>query len=86
MPEVCRFNGIVIRMYMNEDQPPHFHAYYAGRNVRVGIDPIQVIDGAIHPRARRMVLRWAGIHLQELLANWMIAERKGSLRRIEPLQ
>jgi hypothetical protein len=28
MPEVCRFFGIVIRMYFDEHNPPHFHAIY----------------------------------------------------------
>jgi hypothetical protein len=28
MPEISRFYGIVIRMFYNEHQPPHFHALY----------------------------------------------------------
>jgi hypothetical protein len=28
MPEICRFLGIVIAMYYNDHEPPHFHAYY----------------------------------------------------------
>ncbi len=30
MPEVSRFFGILIRMYFDDHQPPHFHAIYAG--------------------------------------------------------
>jgi len=30
MPELCRFYGIVIRMYYDDHLPPHFHAVYAG--------------------------------------------------------
>ena len=30
MPEICRFYGIVIRMYFREHGPPHFHAEYGG--------------------------------------------------------
>jgi hypothetical protein len=29
MPEVSRFYGIVITMYFDEHNPPHFHAQYA---------------------------------------------------------
>ncbi|MXW96916.1 MAG: DUF4160 domain-containing protein [Acidimicrobiaceae bacterium] len=29
MPELCRFSGIVIRMYLGDHSPPHFHAEYA---------------------------------------------------------
>ena len=31
MPEICRFYGIVIRMYFRDHQPPHFHAQYGDR-------------------------------------------------------
>ena len=30
MPELCRFYGIVIRMFLGDHAPPHFHAEYAG--------------------------------------------------------
>lgn len=25
MPEICRFFGIIIRMFFDEHDPPHFH-------------------------------------------------------------
>jgi hypothetical protein len=28
MPEISRFFGIVIRMYFDDHDPPHFHARY----------------------------------------------------------
>ena len=41
MPSICTFYGIVIYMYYNDHNPPHFHAEYAefeavymGRNFR----------------------------------------------------
>ncbi len=30
MPEICRFFGIIIRMFFDEHDPPHFHAEYQG--------------------------------------------------------
>lgn len=30
MPEVSRFLRIVIKMFIKEHNPPHFHAFYAG--------------------------------------------------------
>ena len=38
MPEICRFYGIVIRMYWNEHRPPQFHAEYGGREAVVSIN------------------------------------------------
>jgi hypothetical protein len=29
MPTISEFFGIIIRMYYDEHNPPHFHAYYA---------------------------------------------------------
>ena len=28
MPELCRFLGIIITMYFNDHNPPHFHVRY----------------------------------------------------------
>ncbi|MGD8717152.1 MAG: DUF4160 domain-containing protein [Desulfobacterales bacterium] len=28
MPEICRFYGIVIKMFFDDHNPPHFHALY----------------------------------------------------------
>ena len=30
MPEICRFFGIIIRMFYDEHHPPHLHAEYQG--------------------------------------------------------
>lgn len=30
MPEISRFFGIVIKMFFNDHNPPHFHAEYGG--------------------------------------------------------
>lgn len=28
MPEICRFYGIIITMYLPDHNPPHFHVRY----------------------------------------------------------
>jgi len=33
MPEISRFYGIVIKMFHNDHEPPHFHAEDVFRNV-----------------------------------------------------
>ena len=62
MPEVSRFFGIVIRMYFDDHNPPHFHAIYAGNEARVGIDPIIFLEGKLPNRAASMVIEWAALH------------------------
>ena len=49
MPELCRFYGIIIRMYFDDHAPPHFHASYAGNEAVMGIDSLAVLHGvALH--------------------------------------
>jgi len=38
MPEISRFLGIVISMYYNEHNPPHFHAKYGRYKISVEIE------------------------------------------------
>jgi len=45
MPEVCRFYGIVIRMYFDDHPPPHFHVRYGEFQAVFGIDPLILIGG-----------------------------------------
>lgn len=85
MPEVSRFFGIVIRMYYDEHNPPHFHAEYNGQKVQISIEPIYVIKGKLPRRALSLVLEWVALHQTELLANWDRARSERELLWIEPL-
>jgi len=54
MPEICRFLGIIIRMFAEPNEPhhrPHFHAYYQNHSGVIGIDTIEIIGGSL-PNAR----------------------------------
>ena len=85
MPEISRFLGIVIGMFFNEHGPPHFHAVYGEHKITVEIESGSV-RGAFPTRALRLVLEWASLHKQELMANWERARRREPLMRIEPLE
>jgi len=37
MPEISRFYGIIIRMFFNEHNPPHFHAEYGEYKIVVDL-------------------------------------------------
>jgi hypothetical protein len=47
VPELSRFFGIVIRMYVEagSHHTPHFHAYYQKHAAAFSIDPIDLIAG-----------------------------------------
>jgi phosphomannomutase len=86
MPEISRFYGIVIAMYCDEHDPPHFHAHYAGSKVAIEIRTLQVLDGRIPPRALGLVMEWAARHQEELLRNWDQARKSQKPDRIDPLE
>ena len=85
MPRICEFYGIVIWMYHNDHDPPHFHAEYGEFMARIAIGSGETLDGSFPPRAMRLVREWADLHRNELLANWELARAFAHLDKIEPL-
>lgn len=83
MPEICRFQGIVVFMNYSDHNPPHFHAKYQDQEVIVEIQT-GVIDGRMTKQALRMLLDWADVHQQELLDNWERARMRKPLVKIAP--
>ena len=85
MPEISRFLGIVISMYYNEHNPPHFHAKYGNFKISVEIES-GIISGKFPKRALRAVLDWYDLHKDELLQDWNLAIKDQPLNKIEPLE
>ena len=69
VPTISRFYGIVIRMYLSDHAPPHFHAVYAADEAVIAMTTLEVLRGALPERALRMVREWASMHGDELAAN-----------------
>ena len=89
MPELSRFFGIIIRMYAEFNAPhhiPHFHAYYHDHWAIYGIDPIELISGALPKRQQRLVEAWAELHQSELWADWQRLQAGQKPLPIEPLK
>ena len=86
MPEISRFFGVIIRMYFDEHEPPHFHAIYGDDEAQVGIDPIHVLRGELSSRAVSMVVEWAALHQRELMDNWQRLRADQPTRKIQPLR
>ncbi len=86
MPEISRFFGIIIAMYYNEHNPPHFHAKYGEFEAVLNIHTLQIMEGSLPKRAKALILEWADEHRAELLEDWELARQKEELKRIEPLK
>ena len=65
--------------------PPHFHASYAGEEIVVSINDIEILEGQIPSKQQKMVLGWAAFHQSELFENWELAAIKQELFPIAPL-
>ena len=85
MPEISRFLGIIIAMYYQDHQPPHFHAKYGGQRAVFTISDLRMIEGELPGRIISLVLEWAFDHREELLDDWELAVEKKPLRKIRPL-
>ena len=85
MPEVSRFYGIVIKIFYDDHNPPHFHAEYGEYEVLVNINTLAIIGGRLPARALGMATEWASLHQQELRAAWERARRFQSPGHIDPL-
>lgn len=47
MPEISRFFGIIIAMFYDDHNPPHFHARYGNYKAAVKIDDFTVLQGEL---------------------------------------
>jgi hypothetical protein len=81
VPEICRFLGIVITMYFDDHNPPHFHVRYNDYRAVVDIIALNVQAGNLPAKVRGLVEEWAEIHQDELMQMWQTKE----FHKITPL-
>lgn len=84
MPELCRFDGIVIRMFPSDHPPPHFHAFYGEFSAKFEIARPGVFEGRFPPREVRKVREWPVERNEDLLAAWGRAIRNQPSGRVAP--
>jgi hypothetical protein len=69
MPTIAWFYGILIQMFYDDHQPPHFHARYGDAKALVRLSDGEIIAGELSPTARRLVRQWALARNVELQDN-----------------
>ena len=82
MPEIARFYGIIIKIFFGDHPPPHFHAVYGEYNAVFNIETLEVIEGDLPDRARKLAAEWAQTYQKELKQIWESQE----FRKLPPLQ
>ena len=85
VPRISAFYGIVIWMYYDDHNPPHFHATYGEHEALIELDGLHIVRGSLPARALRLVEEWAGQHVDELRRDWDLARAAEPLAAIPPL-
>ena len=88
MPTISMFYGIIIRMYCapEEHNPPHFHAYYGEHVAIIDINSCELKEGFLPKKQLKLVLAWAELRQEDLLADWKLAMNSELPFKIEPLK
>jgi len=85
MPEICRFFGIIIRMYFDEHNPPHIHAEHQGDKAVLDLQG-NITRGNLKSRtAIKLVREWIDLHVRELQEDWELAQAGKDVKKIAPL-
>ena len=82
MPEITRFYGIIIKLFFGDHPPPHFHAVYGESNAVFNIATLDMIEGDLPERAKKLVTEWALLYQHDLLEIWNTQE----FHRLPPLK
>ena len=85
MPEISKFYGIIIYMYIDDHNPPHFHVWYDDYEVEITIKD-GIVTGSLPRRALRLVFEWLDLHRDELMENWERLTNSEAAKKIEPLR
>jgi hypothetical protein len=85
MPAISRFFGIIIRMFYDEHNPPHFHADYQGNKAVFDFNG-NILKGDIKSKtARKLIREWVDLHADELMEDWGLARNDKEIKKISPL-
>ena len=57
MPEISRFYGIIIYMYIDDHNPPHFHVWYNDYEAVITIEE-EIVTGSLPRRELKLVYEW----------------------------
>ena len=85
MPEISKFYGIIIYMYIDDHNPPHFHVWYDDYQAEVTIKD-GIVRGEMPRRALRLVYEWLDLHRDELMETWERLSNSEAAKKIDPLK
>ena len=87
MPELSRFEGMVIKMFFNDNvqhNKPHVYVQYGEYKATIAIDG-ELLAGVLPYKQLKIVVGWLALHEEEAYAAWNKAVRGEHFDRIKPL-
>lgn len=85
MPEISRFFGIIIRMFYDDHNPPHFHVDFQGEKAVFDFQGNVLRGGLKSKTATKLVREWVDLHQLELEEDWQLAQEGKAIKKIDPL-
>lgn len=84
MPEISRFYGMIVKMYLlgKEHNPPHIHFLYGEKNGVIDLQTLSLLEGDLPAKALSMAIEWATTYQAELLDIWQTQ----NFRKLPPLE
>ena len=83
MPVVAIVAGVIIRLYYDDHDPPHFHAIFGSDEMIIRISDKAVLAGTLPISKRRLILEWADENRSALQAAWnhcRVGEKPGRIK------
>ena len=85
MPELSGFFGIIIAMFGDDHNPPHFHVRYGDNEAIITIKD-GIVKGELPRKVLKDVFKWMDLHQAELSENWQRLQDGKDIVKIEPLK
>jgi hypothetical protein len=88
MPELSRFEGIVIKMLFNDTvqhNKPHVHVTYGEYKAAIALDG-ELLAGSLPYKQLKMVIGWLAFHEEDVYKAWNKAVRNEQFDKIPPLR
>ncbi len=88
MPIISMFYGIIIRLYLIDNQHhhlPHIHAKYGEFEASISIEDGEILAGQLPRKQLRLTQAWIELHRDELRANWELTNQGETPYKITPL-
>lgn len=85
MPEISRFFGIIIAMFADDHNPPHFHVRYGDYEAIITIKD-GIVKGELPRKVLKAVYTWMDLHQKELNENWQRLQQGQEAIKISPLK